>query len=447
MEGPGVVADHPGPHGVDGRLSRERVEPPATLAAGVGPRRLVAAVWTEHEPWHGLGRGMVLVVVHCNAEGSAGRCDDAVRSCADASHEKRTTVPVMMHRSMRLVGLVVLFVCVRGLAACSSASPSGPGQAQPNEGWDSGVEQAERYVGAGGAGPARPVDPDPVVARLGNEPVRASDLRPKVYEFAGGLVLEEHLLDRLIEERLRAEGMTVTDRDVEAELETMLETVRDAAGAGEDLDDERAGMMFERLRRGRGLGQVRLTGLLERNAGLRMLVRDRVTISEQDLAEAHRIVHGPKAVVRIITVPSQATADQILDELDDAEPERMPILFAELAARRSTDPSAPRGGLLGELSPSDPRLASGVRETIRELELGELSPMIAIESGYAIVLLEREIPASGITLEEARPTLERDLRQQREREAMEALAAALLRDADIQILDPHLSWNWSLRRN
>jgi len=348
---------------------------------------------------------------------------------------------------MRVVGMVVLLVCVEGLVACSASSPGGPGQSQPSEGWDDGVEQAERYVGAGGGGRVRPADPDPVVARLGGEPVRASDLRPMVYEFAGGLVLEEHLLDRLIAERLRSEGMTVTDRDVEAELETMLETVRDAAGGDEDLDDERAGQMFDRLRRQRGLGQVRLTGLLERNAGLRKLVRDQITISDQDLALAHRIVHGPRAVARIITVPSQATADQILDELDDAEPERMPILFAELAARRSTDPSAPRGGLLGELSPADPRLPSAVRETIRELEPGELSPMIAIESGHAIVLVEREIPASGISLEEARPTLERDLRQQREREAMEALAATLLRDADIQILDPHLSWNWSLRRN
>ena len=81
--------------------------------------------------------------------------------------------------------------------------------------------------------------------------------------------------------------------------------------------------------------------------------------------------------VRIIVVGSAAEAEKILDRLKYGED------FAALAKQNSTDATADDGGYLGALDPAT--LRSELRDVIRQLKPGQVSGVIPLSSGFAIL--------------------------------------------------------------
>jgi len=91
---------------------------------------------------------------------------------------------------------------------------------------------------------------------------------------------------------------------------------------------------------------------------------------------------GPRSLpisefLRVISVTGEAAATQILRWLDSGEP------FSELAAKYSTDPSAPNGGYIGEaqLKDLDPVLAASAKV----LRYGEVSPVLSTSGKFMIL--------------------------------------------------------------
>jgi len=333
------------------------------------------------------------------------------------------------------VGVCAAFASAWVLAACQPSSAPRP---------YTGVEQSERYVGASPNASQPGRAPEPVVASVGAEQIRASDLRPGLYELRGAVALEEAVLDLLVARELERAGIEITRGDIDAERDALFETLTESA----ENNPERAGQLLRRIRADRGLGEHRFEALLRRNASLRALVADGIEISEEDIERAYEVVHGRRYELRLITVETQAEAQEVRDSLaSDESDDRsdLSIRFAELAARRSTDPSAARGGLVGVISPADARLPAALRRAVRSMNPGEVSPVIALDRGYALAMIERVVPRSGVSLEEARPVLVRDLRQREERRAMSDLAGRLLDRAEIRPIDPHLDWSWRNR--
>ena len=88
--------------------------------------------------------------------------------------------------------------------------------------------------------------------------------------------------------------------------------------------------------------------------------------------------------VRMIVVSSAAEAQSTLDSLNAGAD------FAVLAAERSVDPTSADGGLLARIDPSS--LRTELRDALAALQPGQLSKIVRIPSGYAIlkVLTDRE---------------------------------------------------------
>jgi tetratricopeptide (TPR) repeat protein len=88
--------------------------------------------------------------------------------------------------------------------------------------------------------------------------------------------------------------------------------------------------------------------------------------------------------VRMIVVSSAAEAQSTLDSLHAGAD------FAVLAAEKSVDPTSVDGGLLGHINPSS--LRTELRDALTSLQPGQLSKIVRIPSGYAIlkVLTDRE---------------------------------------------------------
>ena len=261
---------------------------------------------------------------------------------------------------------------------------------------------------------------------VNGQPVTRARLWPRLAEASGAAVAEEVALDLLLERELNRRGIELTASMIQTERERLLGSLGDGAGPG----------TIERVRRRRGLGPARLGALLERNAALRALTRDRVDVTEDEIRLAYRVTHGPKIEARVVVRPTQGEAAAERARLEGAGPGA----FIRAAMDRSVDPTASVGGLLGAISPSDPAYSTAVRAVLSELEPGELSRVVALDEGYAVFRVERRVPAQDVALEDVRDSIAERLRERKQRLEMERLARDLLSGADVNVLDPALGW-------
>jgi hypothetical protein len=299
-----------------------------------------------------------------------------------------------------------------------------------------GIERAEESIGT----PSPTPESTQMAASVNGRTIWQDDLQVLLAETAGGVVLEEVILDMLVGEELKRLGLSVTPGDVEREKQLLIESVL----AGNDLADPDP--VVTSVRAARGLGEQRFERLLRRTAGMRKVVAGDVTVDDAAIRQAFETRYGRRFLARIITVPDVPGAQRAMEQVR-GEPGRPGRPFGEVAAELSTDASAGRGGLLSPISPADPSYPPDIRAALGAMRPGQTSQVIALESSFAILRLEDVIEAQPVTLDEVRPSLERDVRGRRERVLMDQLARRLLGTADIIVLEPSLEWSWINRRS
>lgn len=301
-----------------------------------------------------------------------------------------------------------------------------------------GIERAERFAeGSSGRRIASLGDAAPMT--VGGEAVGWEDILPRLGEAAGGLVVEEVALERLLIREVARRGMAVSQDDLDRERLWLAASI---SGVGvSPASATEADQLIWQIRQRRGLGPVRYESLLRRNAMLRALVRERVEVRPDQVELAWRVQHGERVRVRIIVAPTQHDAQRLRDVVLAGEAASMKLRFAELAQRHSTDSSAPFGGLIEPFSIEDPAYEQTIRQSAALLEPGQTGPIVAIRNGYAVVYLDERLQGDGVSLEHARPALTEQLRQRQERLMMDALASQLLAEARVHVIDPSLLWS------
>lgn len=254
------------------------------------------------------------------------------------------------------------------------------------------------------------------------------DMKAPLIEAAGGTVLSEVVLDRVIREKLTQANLELTPERIEREKALMLATM--------SADPNDAARLLEAMQTRRGLGEQRFESMLYRNAGLRLLIQDRVEIVPSLLRQAYELRHGERYRVRIIVAESLQQAGALHDRAESGES------FSDLAARHSTDPSAAQGGLLSPINLIDPTYPSALRQALKSLEVGDVSDLIAADDRFIIMKLEEKLPADAISYEGALPQLVRTVRLESEGQLMQQAARAMLTEAKVVVLDPALNKSW-----
>ena len=286
------------------------------------------------------------------------------------------------------------------------------------------------------------------VALVGGERVSWDDLHAALAESAGAEVLDEYALGVLVHNELAARGLRLDDKTIQAERAAFGAMLTRTVGASED-DRER---LIADICRRRGLGPVRFSALLERNAGLRSLIRSdpslserALAISDDDVATAYTIKYGPRMRARIIVTPTYEEAERARARLEKES-------FAEVASAASVDSSSQRGGMLEPLSLEDPSYPILVRTELNRLSPGAISRPLSVDwngrSAVAILRLEERLPAIADppSLETSKPVLLEEIRAVRERVAMERLARKLMTAQPPTVLDRSLGWSWDNAR-
>ena len=335
---------------------------------------------------------------------------------------------------------------VGGLVGCGAAGPGvGSGPAGGGEGgvesrggrdatWHGKASDADgRGDAARSAAGSRPdqAGQGRVLAYVSGEAVSVSTLLPGLLEVAGGPSLSEAVLNVMLQRRLETAGIELDDSQLQREEDILRQTLAD--------DENQAARLLAQLRESRGLGETRYAALLWRNAGLRVLVQDRVEVSEPAVQREFRLRYGPAARVRLLMVDTLGQA-QRWRERATADPTA--ARFGELAAMHSTDPSGAAGGLLPWVRADDVSFPAVLREVAAELEPGQISPIITLDGGFGFLRMDEKRPAAAADYEAEKASLSEAVRLQAQRQLMQQLARELSRSADVVVLDPVLRRQW-----
>lgn len=281
------------------------------------------------------------------------------------------------------------------------------------------------------------------LALVADRPLTISDVQASLIEAAGAAILEEHYLDAALAKRLQEAQRVVTPEDVERERALLRGNIQAEA----QVDDAQAQQLLDQVRASRGLGPTRFDALLRRNAALRALVQDSVTVTPEQEAQEFAIAFQPRTRARYFLHERESVASSVRSQvLSAASPSDRRRLFGDLAAQQSQDSSAPRGGLLAPISLNDPSVPLSIRQALSHSAEGDVSDVLAVPGGFAVVLHDGVAPADRADTPDARAALLASLRMRLERLAMDDQAQRILREARVTILDDSLAWSWQ-RRN
>lgn len=272
-------------------------------------------------------------------------------------------------------------------------------------------------------------------ALVNGETVSWGQLRPILNEAAGALALREILLDQRLAVLTAEAGITISEREIDAEQRQLVESLNENANT--------ALRLLEELRTRQGLGPVRFRMLMKRNAALRALVADRVSVDEAATRRMYDAMYGPRRQARLITVPDLASAHAAIVAVKDG------AAFGDIATERSTDLSAARGGLLEPMSREDTSYPASLRAAVWRLRgPGDMSNPVLLDDNYAVVQLVREVDAANKSFSSERRRMETLVRMNQERAFMDQLAKRIIADANVTIFDDSLrdSWQRSRRR-
>lgn len=323
-------------------------------------------------------------------------------------------------------------IAVTGLAGCESAGggPAGGGSGRP-------------AVMSGA--PASMPGPGTPVLVVNGESLGWEALMGPLGEAGGGPVVEELVLTTALRREFLRREWTLSAEDLEAERRAYSENLEAQGNASAS----QAGTVVDGVRRARGLGPARFAGLIERNAMLRRMVRDEVTVTAEEVEQATVLKYGPKVRARLIVVETERAASEIRSRLVEPGEPAGPSLtdrFGHEARRSSMDVSGASGGVNDPVSPADPSLPVAMRRALLETPVGTVSPVIALERTYAMVLPEERLDGVAIDPAAVRPAIEQEVRLRKERIAMEEVARRLVENASVTVFDPSLRYGWEGRR-
>lgn len=192
-------------------------------------------------------------------------------------------------------------------------------------------------------------------------------------------VLDQMVSDQLVEQEARALGIVVTDREVDADLQS----IKDRNGMSDQqmmAQLKQQGMTLERLREDLRSQRKRLK-LIE------FKVKPRVSVSEDQIHDYYdkNFKTDDQVTVSVIVynVPPAATDAEVKAAMDKAAAARKRIVkgeatFSDVAAAESEGPNPDKGGLLGSFRRGE--MVPAFERVVFDLDEGEVSEPVVIDT-------------------------------------------------------------------
>lgn len=264
-----------------------------------------------------------------------------------------------------------------------------------------------------------------IVAAVNGEQITRDELARECLKHYGGQVLEHMVNKYLIKQECERVGVTVTQAEVNAEVERM------ATRFGLAVDQ-----WLKLLGDERGINPRQYANdIIWPTLALRKLAGDRFQVTEQELTEQYEAQYGPAIQARLIVVEDRQKADEVR-----AAAAADPASFAKLAKAESVDASsASTGGMIQPIrkhaGPIEiEKVAFGMQE-------GQISPVIPVGDQFVIIKCEGVLPARRVPLEQVKPALLETIHQNKLRVVSDEIFGQLQEKAEVKnvLNDPVLS--------
>lgn len=222
------------------------------------------------------------------------------------------------------------------------------------------------------------------VATVNGTKITKDDLYNELVSLGGTSTLDNMITMELIDQAAADANVTVTEEDVNAEIESL----KTQFGGEEMLNTALAqsGMTLDDLKENTEV-QVKIRKILE----------PQTTVTDEDIStyyEENKDSFATPEQVRAshILVATKEEADEIKKELDEGAD------FATLAKEKSTDSSASNGGDLGFFGEGD--MVEEFEKAAFSLDINEISEPIKSDYGYHIIMKTDYKEATNPTLED-----------------------------------------------
>jgi foldase protein PrsA len=261
---------------------------------------------------------------------------------------------------------------------------------------------------------------DTVVATVNGEPIRASELIQVSYEWFAATAIEELILERVIEQEARKQGVSVSNAEVEARYKQQLQNAEAQVPPGMSLDDFLKrnqfppSRLFARIR-----SQMLAEKLIERQVNLDDFVEySQIVIRIQGNTPEQQEENTPAAEAK-----AQEAYQKIKEGLD----------FAEAVKEYSEDPfSKDRGGKMNWQNMNF--IVPDLRQKLQAMQPGEISEPFKMMGSYMIIRKERT--GSQASPEEQQELREQAVRLQLGEYVRQLQAKAKITNTIVQPFDP-----------
>ncbi|WP_028612748.1 peptidylprolyl isomerase [Paenibacillus harenae] len=264
----------------------------------------------------------------------------------------------------------------------------------------------------------------PPFGAAGNETVATVNgvkiTKDKLYDAlvtaGGAATLDNVITEELIDQEAQANNVTVTDADVDAEIEMIKKQFGDDATFNSTL--AQYGMTLESLKKDTKI-----------NLTIRKILEPKTEVTDEEIQQfydANKEGLGTPEQVQAshILVATKEEADAILAELKQGGD------FAAIAKEKSTDPgSKDNGGDLGFFGRGD--MVAEFEEAAFALKVNELSGVVQTENGFHVIKKTAEKAAVVPTFEEKKEEIKNQLVASEANELSEAWLAEIREKAKI----------------
>ena len=304
-----------------------------------------------------------------------------------------------------------LFTLIWAGCATSRSAPAVPGESVL-----AATAQAATVPPSPSVGPV-----DDVMATVCGEPIPMSSLCELLIE-ANGLPLAQQLIaEELVRQESVRRGVDVTEKEIQAESDLTLKQMFPQI----DQAPQREQLLAQLLQQ-RNMTPKVWQIVMRRNAHLRRMVADTVSIDQKQLEDEFAGEYGRKVRVRHIQVPTLQAAQEVLRRVNGGED------FLKILEEVSTSTTASEGGLLPPIGKTTP-IPPAIREAALAMtEVGEVSQPVQTATAFHILKLEEIIKPQDVGLADVRGRIEDALLQRNVRNAQNALLMDLLKNADTQ---------------
>lgn len=260
------------------------------------------------------------------------------------------------------------------------------------------------------------VSTDKTVASVGGEKIKEAELQDTLVKNYGAETVDQLITDKIVELEADKEGIKITDKEIQKEIDTLAESY-----GGEDALKEQLEAS------GSSLASLKQDIVVYLHT--KKLVEPRITVTDDEISayfEENKDTFAQEEQVEAshILVEDKKTAEKVEKELAAGGD------FAELATKYSTDAGTKeKGGSLGYFGKGN--MVKEFEDVAFNMDVNKVSDPVKTEYGYHIIKVTGKKEAKKANLEDSKSEIKEALLNNKLQEEYTVWLAEVKKDYDI----------------